>query len=53
VGLGTSVIAPSVLLEELELKKPTGTQQRPLLLTHPYFDKSEVGSREPGVGREK
>jgi TldD protein len=39
MGVGTSVIAPSVLLEELELKKPTGTQQKPLLLTHPYFDK--------------
>lgn len=33
----TSVIAPSVLLEEMELKKPTGSQDRPTLLTHPYF----------------
>ena len=38
-GVSTSVIAPSVLLEELELKKPTGAQQKPMLLTHPYFDK--------------
>ncbi len=38
-GVSTSVVAPSVLLEELELKKPTGAQQKPMLLTHPYFDK--------------
>ncbi len=38
-GIATSIVAPSVLVEELELKKPTGTQQKPLLLTHPYFDK--------------
>jgi hypothetical protein len=30
-----STVAPSVLLEELELKKTSGTQQRPLLLTPP------------------
>jgi TldD protein len=35
----TSIVAPSVLLEEVELKKPTGTQQKPALLTHPYFNK--------------
>ena len=33
----TSIIAPSVLLEEMELKKPTDSQDRPTLLTHPYF----------------
>ena len=38
-GVSTSVIAPSALMEELELKKPTGAQQKPMLLTHPYFDK--------------
>ena len=27
----------SVLLEEMELKHPTGTQQTPALLTHPFF----------------
>jgi TldD protein len=32
-----SVVAPSVLLEEVELKRPAGTQQKPSLLTHPYF----------------
>ncbi|HYE72891.1 MAG TPA: metallopeptidase TldD-related protein, partial [Blastocatellia bacterium] len=39
LGVGTTVVAPSVLLEELEMKKPTGMQQKPMLLTHPYFDK--------------
>jgi predicted Zn-dependent protease len=33
----TSIVAPSVLLEEMELKHPTGTQQKPALLTHPFF----------------
>jgi predicted Zn-dependent protease len=33
----TSIVAPSVLLEEVDLKRPTGTQQKPSLLTHPYF----------------
>jgi predicted Zn-dependent protease len=33
----TSIVAPSVLLEEMELKRPTGTQQKPALLTHPFF----------------
>lgn len=32
-----SVIAPSVLLEEMELERPTGVQQKPTLLSHPYF----------------
>ncbi len=32
-----SVIAPSVLLEEMELERPTGVQQKPALLSHPYF----------------
>jgi len=36
----TSIVAPSVLLEEVELKRPTGTQQKPALLTHPYFNKN-------------
>jgi predicted Zn-dependent protease len=33
----TSIVAPSVLLEEMDLKKPSGNQQKPALLTHPYF----------------
>jgi TldD protein len=36
----TSIVAPSVLLEEVELKRPTGTQQKPALLTHPFFNKN-------------
>jgi predicted Zn-dependent protease len=36
----TTIVAPSVLLEEVELKRPTGTQQKPALLTHPYFNKN-------------
>lgn len=32
-----SVIAPSVLLEEVDLKRPSIAQQKPALLTHPYF----------------
>src|SRR3989449_924219 len=36
----TSIVAPSVLLEEIELKKPSGHQQKPALLTHPYFEKN-------------
>jgi hypothetical protein len=32
-----SVVAPSVLVEELSLDKPSGTQQKPSLITHPYF----------------
>jgi hypothetical protein len=32
-----SVVAPSVLVEELSLDKPSGTQQKPSLITHPFF----------------
>lgn len=39
VGIPTTVIAPSVLFEEVELKKPTGPQQKPALLKHPFFSK--------------
>jgi TldD protein len=34
----TSIVAPSVLLEEMDLKKPAGNQQKPALLTHPFFN---------------
>ena len=34
-----SVIAPSVLLEEMELERAASVQQRPASLTHPYFEK--------------
>jgi TldD protein len=34
-----SIIAPSILIEEIELKKEEETQQKPTILTHPYFSK--------------
>jgi TldD protein len=33
----TTIIAPSVLVEEISLSKPSGTQQKPSLITHPFF----------------
>ena len=33
----TTIVAPSVILEELGLERPTGTQQKPATLTNPYF----------------
>lgn len=38
-GIPTTVIAPSVLVEEVELKKPGGAQQKPAFLKHPFFKK--------------
>jgi hypothetical protein len=38
-GIPGSIVAPSVLFEELELKKTTGTRKNPPLLPHPYFSK--------------
>jgi TldD protein len=38
-GIPTTVIAPSVLLEEVELKKPAGAQEKPAFLKHPFFKK--------------
>jgi len=38
-GIPTTVIAPSVLFEEVELKKPGGAQQKPAFLKHPFFKK--------------
>jgi predicted Zn-dependent protease len=34
-----SIVAPSVLIDEMELKRPAGTQQKPAILTHPFFKK--------------
>ncbi|HEX4998460.1 MAG TPA: metallopeptidase TldD-related protein [Terriglobia bacterium] len=42
-----SVIAPSVLLEEMELSRPTGAQQKPALMTHPYFNSLEASPSSP------
>jgi TldD protein len=39
LGIPTTVIAPSVLFEEVELKKPGGAQQKPAFLKHPFFKK--------------
>jgi hypothetical protein len=36
-GIPASIAAPSVLFEELEFKKNEGKQEKPPLLTHPYF----------------
>jgi hypothetical protein len=33
----TSIVAPSVLVEEISLNKPSGTQAKPSLITHPFF----------------
>ncbi|UCC41408.1 MAG: hypothetical protein JSV96_08315 [Candidatus Aminicenantes bacterium] len=38
-GIPTSVVAPSVLFEEVELKGSTGPQKKPALLKHPFFKK--------------
>jgi TldD protein len=35
----TSIIAPAVLVEEMELRKQSGAQQKPALMTHPFFSK--------------
>jgi len=32
-----SIVAPSVLVEEISLDKPSGNQQKPSLMTHPFF----------------
>jgi predicted Zn-dependent protease len=33
----TSVVAPSALVEEISLSRPSGAQQKPSLMTHPFF----------------
>jgi TldD protein len=33
----TTVVAPSVLVEEISLSKPSGTQNKPSLMTNPFF----------------
>lgn len=41
-GVGTpySVSAPSVLMDEIVLRKDTSTKSKPLILTHPFFNKN-------------
>jgi len=38
-GIPTSVVAPSVLFEEVEMKRSTSPQKKPALLKHPFFIK--------------
>ena len=38
-NIPTSVIAPSLLFEEIELSTPQGPQQKPALLRHPFFSR--------------
>jgi hypothetical protein len=40
-GLPVSLSAPSLVVEEMEMKKVSGTKQKPALLTHPYFNKEK------------
>jgi predicted Zn-dependent protease len=37
-GISASVVAPSVLFEELELRYEGGSKKKPATLAHPYFD---------------
>ena len=39
LGVPAAVVAPPVLFEELELERTGGTQQTPILMEHPYFDR--------------
>ncbi len=38
-GIPTAVVAPSVLFEEVELKKQSGALKKPAFLKHPFFTK--------------
>ena len=38
-GVPASVVAPSVLMEEVYLKKSKYTKEKPKLITHPFFNK--------------
>ncbi len=39
IGIPTSIIAPSILFEELEFKKSEEKREKPPLLPHPFFGK--------------
>ena len=41
IGVPYSVTAPSVLMDEIVLRRDTSTKSKPLILTHPYFDKGK------------
>lgn len=38
-GIPYSVTAPSILMDELVLRKDTSSKAKPLIMTHPYFNK--------------
>jgi len=38
-GHPVSIVAPSLLIEEMEMKKPAEEQSKAPYLRHPYFDK--------------
>jgi len=38
-GIPTSIVAPSLLFEELEFQRATTPHQKPPLLAHPFFEK--------------
>jgi TldD protein len=38
-GVPASVVAPAVLLPDLEFSRPPGPQQKPAILPHPFFGK--------------
>jgi predicted Zn-dependent protease len=38
-GIPVSVVVPSVLLDEIDLRKDTSAKERPMILTHPFFSK--------------
>ncbi len=38
-GVPASIVVPSVLLDEIDLRKGTTSKERPILITHPYFSK--------------
>lgn len=38
-GIPYSVTAPSLLMDEIVLRKDTSTKSKPLILSHPFFDK--------------
>lgn len=40
-GVPASISAPSVLIEEMEMRRVRGAQQKPALLTNPYFNAGE------------
>lgn len=50
-GLPVSISAPPVVIEEMEMKKISGTQQKPALLTHPFFSAKEKGAPPVAGGK--